>query len=101
MASLKDGRDVIEEGGCTTWGQLLDIPYKYDKFGLGFTIEAQRVVRRARAGTPPLRVSNNGVNAIEDTNSDYDLDSWIFSTIGNRLNNWKTEDRTSISFSQK
>ena len=37
MASLKDARVVIEEGGCIIWGQLLDIPYKSDKFGLGFT----------------------------------------------------------------
>ena len=40
MASLKDARIVVEEGGCTTWGQLLEIPYKSDKFGLGFTAEA-------------------------------------------------------------
>ena len=57
MASLKDARAVVEEGGCTTWGQLPDIPYKFDKFGLGFTIEAQRTVRRARAGRPPFCIS--------------------------------------------
>ena len=50
MASLKDARAVVKEGGCTIWGQLLDIPYKSDKFGLGFTSEAQKVVRRSRAG---------------------------------------------------
>ena len=26
MSSLKDARSVIKEGGCTIWGQLLDIP---------------------------------------------------------------------------
>ena len=36
MASLKDTKAVIEEGGCTVLGQLTDIPYKSDKFGLGF-----------------------------------------------------------------
>ena len=37
MASLKDAKAFIEEGGSTIWGQLPDIPYKSDKFGLGFT----------------------------------------------------------------
>ena len=40
MASFKDAKVVIEEGGCTIWGQLPDIPYKSDKFGLGFTSSA-------------------------------------------------------------
>ena len=57
MSSLKDAKAVVEEGGCTIWGQLLDIPYKSDKFGLGFTSIAQKVVRRARAGGPPLKIS--------------------------------------------
>ena len=26
MASLKDSKAVFEEGGCTIWGQLMDIP---------------------------------------------------------------------------
>ena len=97
---MKDAR-AIAEGGCTTWGQLPDIPYKSGKFGLGFTAEAQKVVCRAQAGRPPFRISNNGVNAIEDANSDYDSDSWIFLTIGNRLNNLKDQDIISISFSQE
>ena len=55
MSSLKDAKEVVEEGGYTIWGQLPDIPYKSDKFGLGFTSSAQKAVRRARAGGPPLR----------------------------------------------
>ena len=101
MASLKDAKATIEEGGCTIWGQLPEIPYKYDKFGLGFTTEGQKVVRHARAGRPPFRISNNEVNVIEDADNDYDLDSWIFPTIGNRLRNWKAEGFISISFSQE
>ena len=50
MSSLKDTKAVVEEGRCTIWGQLPDIPYKSDKFGLGFTSTGQKVVRRARAG---------------------------------------------------
>ena len=40
MASLKDARVIVEEGGCTILGQLPDIPYKSNKFGLGFISEA-------------------------------------------------------------
>ena len=65
----------IEEGGCTIWGQLPNIPYKSDKFGLGFTAEGQRVVRHARAGKPLFRISINGVTAIEDADSDCDFDN--------------------------
>ena len=64
MASLKDARAVVEEGGCAIWGQLPDIPYKSNKFGLDFTLEAQRVVRRTRTGGPPLRISNHCINVV-------------------------------------
>ena len=62
MTSLKDAKSTIEEGGSTIWGPLPDIPYKSDKFGLGFTSRAQKVVRRARAGGPPLKINNREVN---------------------------------------
>ena len=68
-----------------------DIPYKSDKFGLGFTSKARKEVCRARAGGPPLRISNNEVNALEDTDSDGDLDDWIFPTTGGGFNNWKAK----------
>ena len=44
MASLKAARAVVKDRGCTVWGQLLDIPYKSDKFGLVFTSKAQKEV---------------------------------------------------------
>ena len=56
--------------------------------------------------TAPMHKHDNGVNAIddvsavEDADSDYDLDNWIFPTISNGLSNWKTEEVISISFSQ-
>ena len=75
MASLKDSKATIEEGGCTIWCHLPDIPYKSENFGLGFTTEGQRVVRRARAGRPPFCVSNNGVNAIEGDDHACDFDN--------------------------
>ena len=92
MTSLKDARDVVEDGGCTIWGQIPDIPYKSDKFGMGFTAEAQRVFLCSCARRPSFHVSNNGVKAIEDADNDYDLDRWIFPTISNGLSNWKTVD---------
>ena len=101
MASLKDACVVVEDGGCTIWGQLPDIPYKSDKFGLGFTSKAQKEVRHARAGKPPLCISNNEVNALGDSDSDSDWDDWIYPTADRGLNNWQTKDFISISFSQE
>ena len=92
---------TLEEGGCTIWGQLPDIPYKSDKFGFGFIVEGQKVVLHAWAGRPLFRISNNGMNAIEDADSDGDFDSWIFPTIGIKLNNWKAEEIFPISFIQE
>ena len=42
MVSVKDACAAIEEGSYDTWGKLLDIPFKAEKFGLGFTIKAQK-----------------------------------------------------------
>ena len=101
MASLKDAKAAVEEGGCTIWGQLPDIPYKSDKLGLGFTSGAQRVVRRDRVGRPPLCISNHGVNALEDSDSDCDMEKWIFPTISGGLNNWEAKDFVPITFIQE
>ena len=98
MASLKDTRDVIEESGCTIQGWLPDIPYKSDKFGLGFTSSAQKAVRHARAGGPPLKIRNREVNAIEGDKYSCDLEDWIFPTISGGLNNWEARDLILINF---
>ena len=100
MASLKDAKAVVEEGGCTIWGQVSDIPYKSDKFGLGFTSGAQRAVRRARTRGPPLWINNHGVNALEDNDSNCDLEKWIFPTISRGLRNWEAKDFVPINFIQ-
>ena len=63
--------------------------------------ESQRAIRRARAGGPPLRTSNHGVNALEDKDKDYDLDKWIFQTISGGLSNWEAKDFLPISFIQE
>ena len=101
MASLKDAKAVIEGGGSTIWGQLPDIPYKSDKFGLSFSSGDQRVVRRVRAGGPHLRISNHGVNTLEDSDGDDDMDSWIFPTTNGGLGNWTERDFVLITFVQK
>ena len=79
----------------------MDIPYKSNKFGLGFTSGAQRVVCYARTEGPPLRISNHGVNALEDSNSDCDLDKWIFPTINGGLSNWEAKYLVPVTFIQE
>jgi hypothetical protein len=77
---------VVEDGGCTGWGQLINVPYKSDKAGLGFNSE---------------KMVKDQINAVEDADDDCDLDSWIYPTIGDGLNNWRAEDTIPISFSQE
>ena len=43
---------------------------------MGFTLGAQKVLRRARVGGPPLKISNREVNVIEDDEDSYDLEDW-------------------------
>ena len=98
MSSLKYAKAVVEEGGCTIWGQLPDIPYKSDKFGLGFTSTAQKAVRRACGAGPPLKISNRGVNAVEDIEEDGSLEDWRFPTVNGGLHNWEARDFVPITF---
>ena len=98
MASFKDARAIVEKGGCANWGQLPDFAHKTDKFGLGFTAEAQRVVRSARIGRPPVFITNPGVNAIEDDVEESEFDSWIYPTTDGGPSNWTAKDFTPITF---
>ena len=78
MSSFKDARAVVEKGGCMNWGQLPDFAQKNNKFGLGFTAEAQRAIRSSRIGRPPVFISNPGVNVIEGDVEDSEFDIWIY-----------------------
>ena len=98
MSSLKDARAVVEEGGCTIWGQLPDIPYKSDKFGLGFTSTSQKAVHHARARGLPVRISNQGVNVVEDNEEDGRLEDWIFPTVSGGICNWEAKEFIPITF---
>ncbi|XP_058775253.1 uncharacterized protein LOC131649509 [Vicia villosa] len=101
MASLMDARAVVEEGGITFWGQLIDIPYKFDKLRLGCTTVTQKSNHHTRPGGLMSHFISKGVNALEDGESNCNVDKWIFPTPDNGLNNWNTEDVISISFNQE
>ena len=98
MASLKDALAVVEKGGCANWGQLPDFAQKTNKFGLGFTAEAQKAVWIAWIGRPPLFISNSGVNAIEDDVEESEFNSLIYPTTDGVQSNWTTMDGIPISF---
>ena len=100
MASLKDAQAVIERGECANWGKLPDFTPKTNKFGLGFTTEAQKAVRKARIGRPPVLITHSGVNAIgeEDEVEESEFDSWIYPTTEGGLTNWTAKDFTPITF---
>ena len=100
MSSLKDARAVIEKGECANWGRLPDFTPKIDKFGLGFTVEAQRAVRKARIGRPPVFITNLGVNAIGDDDEveESEFDRWIYPTTDGGLTNWTAKDHIPVTF---
>ena len=81
MVSVKDARAAIEEGKCDAWGKLLDIPLKADNFGLGFTVKAQKEVRRACIGKPPLRIGIHEVNAVGESDEEVVFEDWVYPTI--------------------
>ena len=98
MSSLKDAKVVIEEGGSTIWGKLPDFPFKSDKFGLGFTSASQKVVRCSHAGGTPVKITHHGVNALEDSEEESNLEDWIFPTVDGGLCNWEAKDFVPITF---
>ena len=98
MSSLKDERAVVEEGGSTIWGKIPNFTFKADKFGLGFTSASQKAVRRSCAGGPPVKISHRGVNALEDSEEEGNLEDWIFPTIDGGLCNWEAKDFVPITF---
>ena len=97
MASFKDARVAVEEGNCDTWGQLLEIPFKVDKYGLGFIIKAQKEVRRARAGKPPLRIGGHEFNPVGASDDKVAFEDWVYPTT-TKLNNCQAKHFVSISF---
>ena len=97
MASLKDVPAIIEMGECANWGQLPDFTQKTNKFGLGFTADAQRAVQSERIGRPLVFISNSGVNAIEDDVEDSEFDSWISPTTYGGQCHWIAKDCIPIS----
>ena len=97
MVSVKDARAAIEEGNCDAWGQLLDMPFKADKFGLGFTVKAQKEVRRDRAGKPPLRIGGHEVNVVGDSDEEAVFEDWVYPAT-TKLKNWHAKDFVPISF---
>ena len=100
MASLKDARAVVQKGECANWGRLPDFTQKTDKFGLGFTAEGQKAVRKAKTRRPPVLITNTGVNAVGDGDEveESEFESWIYPTTDDGLTNWTAKDHTPVTF---
>ena len=76
---------------------LPDFTQKNDKFGLGFTAEAQRAVRKEKIRKAPVFISSSRVNSIEEDVEEAEFDSWIYPTTSNGPSNWTTKDFTPIN----
>ena len=55
-------------------------------------------MRHARAGGPPVKISHQGVNALEDNEEDDSFEDWIFPIVGKGLCNWEVKEFVSITF---
>ena len=64
---------------------------------MGFTVQAQKEVRRARAGKPPLRIGNHEVNVVDDSDEVAAFEDWVHRTT-TELKNWNAKDFVPISF---
>ncbi|XP_050918819.1 uncharacterized protein LOC127136279 [Lathyrus oleraceus] len=60
MLSIKDARAVVEAGHPEGWDHVLDIPPKFDKFGLGFSPASQSSSPRAPNASTLVRFSSAG-----------------------------------------
>ena len=49
-------------------------------------------------GGPPVKISNQGVNVVEDNEEDGILEDWIFPTVSGGLRNWEAKDFVPITF---
>ena len=65
---------------------------------MGFTSSAQKAIRRARAGGPPVKITHHGVNALEDSEEESNLEDLIFPTVEGGLSNWEAKDFIPITF---
>ena len=45
-----------------------------------------------------MKISDLGVNALEDSEEEGNLEDWIFPTIGRGLCNWEAKDFVPITF---
>ena len=62
------------------------------------SLQMLKILRRARAGGPPLKISNREVNAVEDDEEGCNLEDWIFPTVSGGLRNWEARDFVPITF---
>ena len=67
------------------------------KFGLGFTVKAQKEMRCARARKPPLLIRSHEVNTVGDSEEEVAFEDWVYPT-ATELKNWHAKDFVPISF---
>lgn len=109
MSSLKDARAVVQVGHPDGWGHVLDLPSKFDKFGLGFSPAGQGSSPRAPNASTPVKFSSVGfvkdgqANVVgDDVDSDYDIDNWIHRSVPEEeIDNWTSEDIIQVILNQE
>lgn len=61
MSSLKDAKAVVEVGHPEGWGRVLNLPPKFDKFGLGFRPAMKSTTPKLSSSFTPVKFSSGGI----------------------------------------
>lgn len=99
----------MEAGHPEGWRGVLDLPPKFDKFGLGFRHVIKSFTHKPSSSFTPVKFSSGGivrdgqVNVVTDeVDNDYEMEQWIKPSVpGQELNNWSATGIVQVTFNQE
>ncbi|XP_050876947.1 uncharacterized protein LOC127080679 [Lathyrus oleraceus] len=81
MSLLKDAKVVVEAGHPKGWGRVLDLPPKFDKFGLGFRHTMESTTHKLSSSFTLVKFASGGIirggqvsAATDEVDIDYKMD---------------------------
>lgn len=81
MSLLKDAKVVVEAGHHEGWGHVLDLPPKFDKFGIGFRPTMKSTTPKLSSSFTHVKFASGGIvkdgqvnAATDEVDNDYEMD---------------------------
>lgn len=104
MSSLKDAKAVVESEQSNSWGHVIEVSPKLDKFCLGFKGKKSDMESGSSSLSTPVKFSSAGtiqdcnINAVDNENDGFNIDNWIRPSIPDiGLNNWTSMDVVQVT----